>query len=214
MIDPVCPESTLPWLTDTLPTGAPAVLPPDARAELVTLPEIDAPSLLLARHFTVGRTSPVSLIVIHTAEVDCRVGAAAAVARYFAGPTAPQASAHYVVGPELVVQCVRESDTAWHAPGANPRAIGIELTARATWSAEQWAAPEVEAMLARAAGVVAGICRRHGVPLEHIEAEALRMGVSGIPGHVDVSQAFHKSDHFDPGPHFPWAHFLVLVRAS
>lgn len=40
MIDPCDPESVSQWAaSDTLPTGAPAVLAPDRRAELVTMPD-------------------------------------------------------------------------------------------------------------------------------------------------------------------------------
>lgn len=201
MIDPCDPETESFAVRDPLPSGAPI---------------FEAPELLFvpARHFTAGRREAIALVVIHTAEVECLPGAAAAVAHYFAAPPAPEASAHYVVGPDLVVGCVREDDTAWHAPGANTVGIGIELTARATWSTEQWAAPEVGAMLERAAALVAAICRRHGIPIARLDSAALQRHEPGITGHVDVSKAWHGSDHWDPGPRFPWDHFLALVSSS
>ncbi len=190
MIDPCHPDATSP------------ALPPDA------------PPFVPARRFTPGRRVPISLVVIHTAEIDCSPGHARAVAQYFGGASAPQASAHYVVGPEEVIACVREEDTAWHAPGVNPRAVGVELTARAGWSAETWAAAPAAELLERAAVLVASVCRRHGVPVVRLDAAGVREGAAGICGHVDVSRAFKKSDHFDPGPRFPWEHFLDLVHAS
>lgn len=203
MIDPCHPEDTSPASApDTLPTGAPQL---DGFAAIQLIP---------ARHFTPGRTAAVSLIVIHTTENDCRPGVALAVARYFAGPSAPEASAHYVVDPGAVVQCVRDVDTAWHAPGTNPRAIGIEHAGRARYLDRDWETLDVDAMLRRSAGLVAALCRRHGIPIERLGAEAVRAGEAGITGHVDVSKAFKKSDHWDPGPRFPWARYLDLVRAS
>jgi N-acetyl-anhydromuramyl-L-alanine amidase AmpD len=35
-----------------------------------------------------------------------------------------------------------------------------------------------------------------------------------VTGHADVSVAFRKSDHWDPGPDFPWARFLRLARGG
>jgi N-acetyl-anhydromuramyl-L-alanine amidase AmpD len=195
MVDPCSPDVPSPALADTLPAPA-------------------EPLWIQARHLTTGRRAAVQLVVIHTAEVDCRPGVALAVANYFANPPAPQASAHYVVGPEIVVQCVAERDTAWAAPGANPTGVHVELAARASWSAEQWLAPDVEAMLARAAQLVADICRRHGVPVVRLDVEGVRAGQSGLCGHVDASKAWKKSDHWDPGPGFPWARFLDLVKSS
>jgi len=34
----------------------------------------------------------------------------------------------------------------------------------------------------------------------------------GFAGHRDVSEAFRKSDHSDPGEHFPWGWYLTRVR--
>lgn len=199
-IDPYSPEAPSPAVGDELATS------PDAAVEALPF--------VAARHFAEGREVAVELVVIHTSENDCAPGVALAVAHYFAGPGAPEASSHYVVGPELVVQCVHEEDTAWHAPGANAWGIGIEHTARASFTAETWELDAVEAMLSRSAALVAAICRRHGIPVVRLDAEQLRAGAAGICGHVDVSRAFRKSDHFDPGPSFPWDRYLELVRAS
>ena len=47
-----------------------------------------------------------------------------------------------------------------------------------------------------------------------MRAAGLRAGARGITGHADVSVAFRKSDHWDPGPAFPWAAFLRQVSAA
>ncbi len=86
--------------------------------------------------------------------------------------------------------------------------------ARAWWTAADWAAPAAQAMLARSAALVAGACARHGIPLVRLDAPALCRGERGITGHVDVSHAWNGSDHWDPGPAFPWESYLKMVRAA
>jgi N-acetyl-anhydromuramyl-L-alanine amidase AmpD len=126
-----------------------------------------------------------------------------------------EASAHYVVGPDEVIQCVKESDKAWGAGApVNDFAIHVEHTAFAEFTAEQWASPEADAMLRRSAALVAGICSREGIPVERLDAEALRAHPNGLAGHVDVSRAWHGTDHTDPGKSFPWDHYLALVEQA
>lgn len=168
-------------------------------------PFVESPN----RTRTEGRT--VDLVVIHTMEVAETRGAAEAVARWFASPEAAVA-AHYCVDSDSVVQCVREQDVAWHARGGNERSIGIELAGRAGQGAAGWEDEYSGAVLVRAARLTAGICARHSLPLRWLQAADLRAGRRGLTGHGEVSRAFGRSDHWDPGPWFPVARFLALVR--
>jgi len=170
---------------------------------------------IAAKNFTpVPASSPrtISVIVIHTAETDVRPGATRAVASWFAGPTAPSASAHYVVGPDEVIACVRESDVAWAAPGANSQGIQCELVGRASMTAADWDSPPAQEALERLAGLVAQLCRRHAIPVRKLSVDDLLAGARGICGHVDVSKAWKKSLHWDPGPSFPWGYLLKMVE--
>jgi len=167
-----------------------------------------------ARHYTpvpLGR--PFDLVVIHTAETELAPGVAHAVAAWFAGPEAPRASAHYVVDPGEVVQCVHERDIAWAAPGANTDGIQIELAGRAAFGVFEWASSEAQAMLERLATLVGGICARRHIPVRRLSAKELKTGARGLCGHVDVSKAWGKSSHWDPGPLFPWDRLMDLVGA-
>jgi hypothetical protein len=69
-------------------------------------------------------------------------------------------------------------------------------------------------MLGRAATLVADVCRRRVIPVRWLVASDLLAGRHGITGHVEVSKAYGKSDHWDPGPGFPVERFLGLVRAA
>lgn len=157
-----------------------------------------------------GWQSSVTRIVIHGTVSPCKSGGARSVANYFA--THRTGSAHYVVDPGEIVQCVREGTVAYHAP-PNTNTIGIELCDPQSGSSSRWSDANHEAMLHRAAGLVKSVASRHNVPLHKIGPADLRAGKHGICGHVDVSNAWHLTDHVDPGG-FPWSHFMSLVGGS
>ncbi|MFN0154175.1 MAG: N-acetylmuramoyl-L-alanine amidase [Gaiella sp.] len=156
---------------------------------------------------------PIDLVVIHTMEAPERGDTAEAVARWFAREDVAVA-AHYCVDADSVVQCVREQDIAWHARGGNTRSIGIELAGYARQGDAEWDDPYSRSLLTLAASLAAEICTRHRVPVRRLGATAVRTGRRGLTGHNEVSLAFGRSDHWDPGPAFPWETFLALVEAA
>jgi N-acetyl-anhydromuramyl-L-alanine amidase AmpD len=165
-----------------------------------------------ARNFTKGRSGSIDLVVIHTMESPEKPLSAENVAAWFAGKTAPQASAHYCIDNNSIVQSVKEKDVAWHAPGANHDGIGLEHAGRAAQTTQDWADPYSKAMLERSAGLTADICKRYDIPVVWLRPPDLLAGRRGITGHVDVSRAFKRSDHHDPGPNFPIERYIALVK--
>lgn len=78
---------------------------------------------------------------------------------------ASKASAHYVVGDDVIYQLVEEKDTAWHTGvwDVNLETIGIEHDAIPD-------RPATELTYKTSAELIAGICERYNIPLdrEHI----------------------------------------------
>jgi N-acetyl-anhydromuramyl-L-alanine amidase AmpD len=154
----------------------------------------------------------IDLIVIHTMELDERRDTAERCAAWFANPAA-KVSAHYCVDADSIVQCVRDQDVAWHAPGANHNGIGIEHAGRAAQTGRDWGDPYSRAMLDRSAALVAELCRKYELPVAWLGAAELRAGQRGIATHKAVTDAFKRGGHGDPGQGFPAERYLALVRA-
>ena len=223
-------EPSIPPPPDTLPAPPPSM--PDAPPSIESAtgswrvtPGVQEPhtdGYLQARHYTAvppGRA--VDWIVLHSTENPIRPGVARQVARYFEGPNAPRASAHYVVDREAVIQCVLLRDVAWTAPGANSRGVQIEMVGQAMMTDWHRAGDDDRAGLAvlqRAARLVAELCRYFGLPLERVDAAGLLAGARGITTHAAVTAAWHRCTHVDPGGpgdrRWPWTEFLAAVRAS
>jgi hypothetical protein len=169
---------------------------------------------LQARNFTPVASRTITLLCLHTMEAPEKPATAKAVAQWFAGTTAPQASAHYNIDNAEIWQSVKEHDVAWAAPGANRQGIHLEHAGYARQSAMDWADTYSEAMLQRSAALTADLCTRHSLPVAFVPAADLLAGRRGITTHAEVSKAWRLSDHTDPGPNFPMAHYLNLVREA
>jgi N-acetyl-anhydromuramyl-L-alanine amidase AmpD len=155
----------------------------------------------------------VTVITIHTMESAEKPGTAENVARWFAGPTSPMASAHFCIDPTNIIQCVRVSDVAYHAPGVNNNGVGFELAGRARQTPIEWADEDSLKILMKAARLSARIAKQYSIPVIKLTSESLKNGGSGFCGHDDATKAFPGPGrtHWDPGPGMPWAWFLDLV---
>lgn len=173
-----------------------------------------------AKHFKSLKSQPprkVRLVVIHDMEYPEKKSAAEDVARYFTDPRDDRgrpvtASAHICVDADSIVQCVWDRDVAYAAPECNHDGIQIELAGYGKQSRGDWDDEYSRALLDRAARAVAEYCRKYAIPARHLSNEELKRGDKGIIGHYQASAVYHKSDHTDPGPNFPWDSFIVRVQ--
>lgn len=119
---------------------------------------------------------------------------------------------HNCVDSNSIVQCVRDRDVAWHAPGANHNGIGIEHAGYAKQSRKEWLDAYSSAELAISAKLVGHLLALYNIPLVKLTPDMLRAGARGICGHKDVTDAFSGGrGHQDPGPSFPWDAYLALI---
>lgn len=164
-----------------------------------------------ARWYGQKRVGHVRVIVIHTAECREVKNAARAVANYFAS-TKRKASAHITVDNKEAVRSLQDNKIAWAAPGCNFDGLHLELVGTANQSKTDWKDAYSENVLNLAAKVVAEWCYIHSIPAIKLNQMQLLSGRRGIVGHVDVSKAYKKSTHFDPGTNFPWESFIKKVE--
>lgn len=174
--------------------------------------------LIPSAHFSKGRGGNKPLwIFIHTMECGESENKAAQVANWFAGKTAPQASAHYCVDDKQIYQCVAESDTAWSVDDfdTNQKSISIELAGAASQALAQWGDPYSKAQMALTQKLVADICKRNKIPLRRITPAYINSNSPGIGGHIDVTQAKKiVGGHTDPGINYPYLTLISGAKAS
>lgn len=226
----------LPWIPRPGTPAAPVPFPEEAD----TKPDASVPPPLVSRFVeaknygaggvkTVDRSAFIKHIVIHSAEMKEVVTGAEALALWASGKDAPQASWHYGVDSDSIVQCVKDEHIAWHAPGCNKTGIGIELVGYAKQTADEWDDDFSRAQCTLAARLVAALCKKWKLPVVFLDAEKLLSGAAGITTHAEVTKAcklakerklasspFYSSNttHTDPGKHFPMKDFLELVAAT
>jgi len=168
---------------------------------------------MIAARYHGGAQTP-KAVVMHGTVSPCKRGNARAVANWWHASTSPKTSAHYVADPGESIQCVGDHTVAYHC-GYNTGSIGYELSDPQTGDPKRWGDAVHTAMLKIAAKDVARLCLAYGIEIKRPSvAELKAKGPHGIYGHDDSRRAFGHTTHTDPGPDFPWAHFIVLVQAE
>lgn len=162
-------------------------------------------------HYYEGREKQLRLIVIHTMEAAESPKTAENIAEYFASG-AVVASAHACVDQDSVVVCLPPFDTAFAAPGANADGYQIEHAGYAAQDGAGWNDDASQSMLKLSAAHARPIALAAGIPLKHLTNAELAAGEAGFVGHNQVSDVYKRSDHWDPGPNFPWDQYMDIVN--
>jgi N-acetyl-anhydromuramyl-L-alanine amidase AmpD len=158
--------------------------------------------------------------VLHDTESASALG----TARYFTQPNSG-GSAHYVIDTRDIFQCLADNEVPWGARSAsqisaNTRGMHIEQVGFARWNKEQWY-DNIE-MLLRTAWITARIAKKYKIPAVFVTSFNLINSpkLKGITTHNEISLASKKLDpsnasrydHTDPGPNWPRALFMTMVK--
>ena len=174
--------------------------------------ELDKWPLVQAKNYKNTNGRKIRVVVIHDMEAPEKTTTAENVAKWFAGSTAPMASAHLCIDSDSIVRSVKDEDVAYHAPGANNDGIGLELAGYARQTENEWLDTYSKAVLENAAKACAQYSLKYGVPVVHLSNSELGSGKKGFVGHRQVSATYKKSDHADPGENFPWTYFMQRIN--
>lgn len=157
-----------------------------------------------AKNYTIANRTDIRWIVLHSMEAAEASLTAENVASWFASPNAPNASAHYNVDCDSIVQSVKDTDIAWHAKGGNKYGIGIEMAGRAKQTRNEWIDEYGQSMFKILAKLIAHLCIKHNIPAQYIDYNDVKKYSKGITTHNDITKAFNiVGGHYDPGPYFP-----------
>lgn len=206
------------------PAPAPAPPAPVTVAPAPAVPPLEPPTGLRlpsplvagfrrAKHF-LASTRTVNKLVLHVAEIAELITSAEGLAAYVATMADGRlASWHYSVDVDSIWQSVEDQYVAYHAPGANHDGIGIEIAGYSRQTPTEWADDYSAATLELTAQLCAALCRKHQLPVVFLDAKALLASADarGITTHAEVTKAFKRSTHTDPGKSFPTAAFLARV---
>jgi len=174
--------------------------------------------LIEAANYTNTSGRSIDLLVIHDMEYPEKLTAAEDVARYFhnqsKGPSG--SSAHYCIDVNSVVQCVRDKDVAWAAPGGNHDGLQFEHAGFARQTTDQWLDEYGRKMLfGQSAPLFAKKCRQYKIPPVFLRAPDLSAQKRGITTHWEITRAFSNGrGHTDPGEGFPIQRFMLEVQKA
>jgi hypothetical protein len=151
-----------------------------------------------------------TLAIVHTDEGDPN-GKVEDLLGWLAQKRA-QASYTLVVGRDGRIGRSNDDNYVPWAAGspANERGLHLCFKGRASQTRAEWLAQGRQ--LDAGARVLRDWRDRYGIPLVKLTGAQMRTGRKGVGGHADTVDAWHSTDHTDPGPGFPWD--VLLAKAA
>lgn len=178
---------------------------------------------IAAANFTEAKrtTSDIWYLVIHDEEYPFKDHAAFDIAEFFHKQARNDSgtSAHRVVDNREIIRTVHWHDIAWAAPGANNNGMHWEQSGYARMTTRDWNDDYGKEQLELLSADIAHMAHFLGIKPVRLNAHNLQENKlaghglhRGICGHDTVTAAFPQGSHTDPGPNFPWSHFMERVR--
>lgn len=157
-------------------------------------------------------TRRIDWLVLHSAENPEHAESAERIGAYFRDdPDHRKASTHYGADSTGIVQYLPDDVIAYAAGGANLYGLHIEQAGRASQTEQEWRDDFGHPMLAHVAQWIADKATEYSVPIVYVNAAGLQAGLRGVTTHDQVSIAFRKDDHWDPGPDYPIGYVIRLA---
>jgi N-acetylmuramoyl-L-alanine amidase CwlA len=169
-----------------------------------------SPTFIRARH-TGEHQASIKWIVLHSTVGPSKAGSARSVAHWWASGNSPTTSAHYVVDVSETIQCVLDHTVAYHC-GYNYESIAVEICEYPSQTNQaRWNDATHRQLMKNAARLVAELCLAYDIPPWFVGVNDLKKGKKGVTTHAKMSEAFHKSTHWDPGA-WQQVRFMRMVR--
>lgn len=97
----------------------------------------------------------------------------------------------------------------YSAPPLNDYAMHVCMPGKAAQTREQWLDPISSKYIEGVVAFIKDWCFELDIPKEYLTVpQLIANGIEGLHGgytsHDNVSDAWHKSSHYDPGSEFPW----------
>jgi len=158
------------------------------------------------------RTPPYRLLVVHTSEGSEGAVSAENLCSFMTLPgdrvnpdgSKYGASYHYVTDTDRVLPATLDNVVAYAAAGANNDGLHICIPGKAAQTRDRWLDNVSRNYIRQLAAVMVDLALAYSIPLRSLPVVDIVKGAAGYCGHVDISNAYHRSDHTDPGPSFPW----------
>lgn len=170
-----------------------------------------------SRYSTSNVEQPKRLVVVHTAESgesDASLNALLAMIQTPGTNVVPGSNPPRYFGAcyhafadadtEGYIQVCDGSKGPYANGGANKFAWSICIPGRANQTREQWLDEQSRKQIKGVARFIVDRAIPDGIPLVKVNGAQMAAGAKGYCGHADVRDAWHQTDHYDPGPNFPW----------